>query len=100
MPRAARMAWAWRRQVYPTAQSAFPIEQRERSGRGETGSMPKPSVNTAAVRWGDVLKRTAGAVYADDCFGWAAELAYFWFLALFPALLCAVSLAGLLPERN
>ncbi len=62
--------------------------------------MPRPPVITAAVRWGDILKRTARAIYVDDCFGWAAELAYFWFLALFPALLCAVALAGLLPERD
>ncbi len=62
--------------------------------------MPTPPGIPAAVRWGDILKRTARAVYADDCLGWAAELAFFWFFALFPALLCAVALAGLLPERN
>lgn len=62
--------------------------------------MPRPPGFTAAVRWGDVLKRTGRAIYEDDCFGWAAELAYFWFLALFPAMLCVVALAGLLPERN
>ena len=63
-------------------------------------SMPRPQRLTAAVRWGDVLKRTARAIYVDDCLGLAAELAYFWFLALFPAMLCVVALAGLLPERN
>src|ERR1017187_1973239 len=52
------------------------------------------------VTWGDILKRTGLAVYEDDCFGWAAELAYFWFLALFPALLFVVSLAGYLPVQN
>ena len=52
------------------------------------------------LRWGDILKRTAHAIYADDCFSWAAELAYFWFLAPFPALLFVVALAAFLPVQN
>jgi len=61
---------------------------------------PRPSSFTAAVRWGEILKRTGRAIYEDDCFGWAAELAYFWFLALFPALLFVVALAGYMPVQN
>jgi hypothetical protein len=29
------------------------------------------------VGWRDILKRTA-AIYHDDCFGWSAELAYYF----------------------
>jgi membrane protein len=50
--------------------------------------------------WGDVLKRTAGSVYRDNCLGWAAELAYYFFLALFPALLFLVALASFFPVHN
>ncbi len=53
----------------------------------------------AAVGWGEILKRTGRAVYETDCLGWAAELAYFWFLALFPALLFLVGLASYLPAQ-
>ena len=53
-----------------------------------------------AAGWGGLLKRTGRAIYDDDCLGWAAELAYFWFLALFPALLCLVALASYLPGEH
>ena len=53
----------------------------------------------AAVGWGETLKRTGRAVYETDCLGWAAELAYYWFLALFPALLFLVGLASYLPAQ-
>jgi len=53
----------------------------------------------AAVGWGEILKRTGRAVYETDCLGWAAELAYYWFLALFPALLFLVGLASYLPAQ-
>src|SRR5579859_6552294 len=49
------------------------------------------------VGWAEILKRTGLAIYEEDCLGWAAELAYFWFLALFPALLFFVALASYIP---
>jgi membrane protein len=54
----------------------------------------------SVIRWGEVLKRTGCAIYQDDCLGWAGELAFFWFLALFPALLFVVALAGSLPVQH
>jgi membrane protein len=51
----------------------------------------------AVRRWGEILGRTSRGVYEDDCLGWAAELAFFWFLALFPALLFVVALASSIP---
>src|SRR5436853_2182889 len=49
------------------------------------------------IGWTDLLKRTASEVVADNCLGLAAQLAYFFFLALFPALLFGVALASFLP---
>ncbi|HUK34855.1 MAG TPA: YihY/virulence factor BrkB family protein [Vicinamibacterales bacterium] len=50
--------------------------------------------------WGEILTRAARAIFEDNCLGWAAELAYFWFLAPFPALLFAVALAAYLPVQS
>ncbi len=44
-----------------------------------------------------IIKKTIKATIDDDCFGLAAELAYYFFLALFPALIFAVALFGFLP---
>jgi membrane protein len=45
----------------------------------------------------DLAKRTAKEVVDDDCAGVAAQLAYYFALALFPALLFVVALASYLP---
>jgi membrane protein len=50
--------------------------------------------------WRELLKRTARAVMNDDVTGLAAELAYYFFLALFPALLFLVALASYFPLQN
>jgi hypothetical protein len=47
--------------------------------------------------WGELFKRTARETQADNGLGLAAQLAYYFFLALFPALLFLVALAGTLP---
>lgn len=52
------------------------------------------------VGWGAILKRTASEVVADNCLGLAAQLAYYFFLALFPALLFLVALASFFPIGN
>jgi len=45
----------------------------------------------------ELIKRTAREVIQDDCAGVAAQLAYYFALALFPALLFVVALASYLP---
>lgn len=45
----------------------------------------------------ELIKRTAREVVDDDCAGIAAQLAYYFALALFPALLFVVALASYLP---
>ena len=52
------------------------------------------------VGWGELFKRTARETLADDVLSLAAELAYYFFLALFPALLFAVALASFFPIDN
>ena len=52
------------------------------------------------MRWPDVLKRTVGEIGDDNCLGLAAQLAFYFFLALFPALLFLVALVGFLPIEN
>ena len=52
------------------------------------------------IRWGAILTRTGRAVYEDDCLGLAGELAFFWFLAIFPGLLFVVALATSFPVQQ
>jgi membrane protein len=49
------------------------------------------------ITWGELLKRTAKETNADDCLGLAAQLAYYFFLALFPAVLFLLALASFFP---
>jgi membrane protein len=47
-----------------------------------------------------VLKRLAARLYTDDLLGWSAQLSYYFFLALFPALICFVALASFFPVEH
>jgi hypothetical protein len=49
------------------------------------------------VGWGTILKRTGAEMVTDGCFGMAAQLAYYFFLSLFPALLIVVALTSFFP---
>jgi membrane protein len=46
------------------------------------------------IGWAELLKRTLKDTQADNGLGLAAQLAYYFFLSLFPALLFLVALAG------
>jgi membrane protein len=52
------------------------------------------------LSWGELLKRTAKDTSEDDCLGLAAQLAYYFFLALFPAVLFLLALASFFPLTN
>ena len=52
------------------------------------------------VGWMEIFKRTAKETLADDVLSLSAELAYYFFLAVFPALLFLVALAGFFPIEN
>ena len=49
------------------------------------------------IGWAELAKRTAKDSIQDDVAGIAAQLAYYFFLALFPALLFLVALASFFP---
>src|SRR5512132_1229993 len=51
--------------------------------------------------WTDIFKRTFYESFVkDDVLGMAAQLAYYFFLALFPALLFLISIATFFPVAN
>jgi membrane protein len=50
--------------------------------------------------WRELLKRTLKETQADNGLGLAAQLAYYFFLALFPALLFLISLASFMPTGD
>ena len=49
---------------------------------------------------GELFKRTFKEAYADDVLNLAAQQAYYFFFALFPALLALISLASFFPVHN
>ena len=49
------------------------------------------------ITWFELAKRSATEVMADNCLGLAAQLAYYFFLALFPALLFMVAVMSFMP---
>jgi membrane protein len=51
----------------------------------------------ARVGWGTILKRTFKEMLDDNCLGLAAQLAYYFFLSLFPALLVVVTITSFFP---
>lgn len=52
------------------------------------------------IPWSQVLKRTVKEIGDDNCLGLAAQLAFYFLMALFPALLFLVALIGYLPVEN
>jgi len=53
-----------------------------------------------ALSWGELIKRTVHKTMSDDAQGLASQLAYYFFLALFPALLCLIAIASFFPLQN
>jgi membrane protein len=52
------------------------------------------------LSWRELLRRTAKEFNADDCLGLAAQLSYYFFLALFPAAAFLLALASFFPLTN
>ena len=50
--------------------------------------------------YGEILKRTVSEAFADDILNLAAQQAYYFFFALFPALLALISIASFFPIGN
>ncbi len=49
------------------------------------------------LSWREILTRTIRDAIADNVFGMAAQLAYYFFFALFPALLLLITIASYFP---
>ena len=52
------------------------------------------------LSWSELLKRTFNETLADDVLNLAAQQAYYFFFALFPALLALISIASFFPVEN
>jgi len=52
------------------------------------------------IGWRELLKRTIRETLKDDAQGLAAQLSYYFFLSLFPTLLCLIAVASLFPLQN
>jgi len=52
------------------------------------------------LSWTDLLKRTVSEGLADDVFSLAAQQAYYFFFALFPALLFVIGIASFFPLQS
>jgi membrane protein len=53
-----------------------------------------------ALSWRELIRRTFRETLSDDAQGLASQLAYYFFLALFPALLCLIAVASFFPLQN
>jgi membrane protein len=53
-----------------------------------------------ALTWPELIRRTYHETMSDDAQGLASQLAYYFFLALFPALLCVLAVASFFPLQN
>jgi len=54
----------------------------------------------STLGWRELLTRTYRELMEDDGLGLAAQLAYYFFLALFPAILCVLAIASFFPLQN
>jgi membrane protein len=52
------------------------------------------------LTWPEVLKRTAREAIADNIMGMSAQLAYYFFFSLFPALLLLIAIASYFPVQT
>ena len=52
------------------------------------------------LSWSELFKKTYNETLADDVFNLAAQQAYYFFFALFPALLALISIASFFPIEN
>jgi membrane protein len=52
------------------------------------------------LSWSELIKRTFRETMKDDAQGLASQLAYYFFLALFPALLCLLAIASFFPLHH
>src|SRR5437868_10413925 len=52
------------------------------------------------LTWREVMARTIREAWADNIFGMSAQLAYYFFFSLFPALLVLLAIASYFPVQT
>jgi hypothetical protein len=57
-------------------------------------------LDTLPLPWSELVRRKWREVVDDDVLGLAAQLSYYFFLALFPAILFLLALASFFPLAN
>src|SRR5258706_16008584 len=57
-------------------------------------------LEVVSLSWTELARRTWREVVDDDVFGLAAQLSYYFFLSLFPAILFLLALASFFPLSN
>lgn len=67
---------------------------------GSALAFPQDVLETVPVSWTELARRTWREVIEDDVAGLAAQLSYYFFLALFPAILFLLALASFFPLTN
>jgi membrane protein len=72
------------------------------SGRaqGSAFAFHHRALETVSLAWSELARRTWREVVDDDVLGLAAQLSYYFFLALFPAILFLLALASFFPLSN
>jgi membrane protein len=68
--------------------------------RGATFAAAANVLKTVSISWVELMRRTWREIVADDVLGLAAQMAYYFFLALFPAVLFLLALASFFPLSN
>jgi membrane protein len=59
-----------------------------------------PIISRLPLRSTEIILRTIREIDEDNCLGLAAQLAFYFFLSLFPAMLFLVALTGYIPVEN
>src|SRR6202162_4675696 len=57
-------------------------------------------VKPSSISWTEVFKRTWNEANEDDVLGRSAQLAYYFFLALFPLLICVIAVLGVFAGKG
>ena len=67
---------------------------------GSAVALSQRVFDIGALSWSELARRTWREVIDDDVLCLAAQLSYYFFLALFPAILFLLALASLFPLSN
>ena len=76
------------------------VGMARRSMAGSAFAFSRVVMETVPLSWLELARRTWREVSEDDVLGLAAQLSYYFFLALFPAILFVLALASFFPLTN